>query len=290
LVAKFLLPKLDEAARILGHSTTIDTHVEPQKQIGIPDLVAEKGGRGLYVVEAKFKKKIGKIERDIEPRDPEVIRQAAGYAATRGYPWYATCNEKRLILFQHVSDRKAEECIVATFDFAKNPHWNEDFLKYVLGIVSARLKDLDETLVETLNEAFQDLYPEFLESLREKKKQDRIFKRRYTRWLSDQGLEDNEDTDRAIAGETTYLQINKLLFYQVIRIIYPDKLSKLQIKENEDFADTLHCYYEEIKKIDYQPIYQTDTISKIPFTLRAKERMRTLLDTLNGFDFFINGK
>lgn len=284
-VAKFLLPKLDEAARVLGYGDVIETHIEPHKQVGIPDLIAEKGGRGLFVIEAKYKKMVGRVERDIEPRDPEVIRQAVNYAATGGYPWYATTNEKRLILFQMVSGKRPEECIVATFEFAKEPRWNEDFIKYVLGIVAARLKPLDETLVETLKEAFQDLYPEFLDALRTKKKEDRKFKKLYIRWLADQGLEDNEDTDRKIAAETTYLQINKLLFYQVIRVLYPDKLDKLEIKEEEDLAEALKRYYDDIKKIDYQPIYQTDTISQVPFTVRAKERVRTLVDTLNEFDF-----
>lgn len=51
-------------------------------------------------VEAKFKKKSGKIEREIEPRDPVVIKQAVGYAANGGFPYYATCNATRLVLFQ----------------------------------------------------------------------------------------------------------------------------------------------------------------------------------------------
>lgn len=284
-VARFLLPKLDEAARVLGYGDLIDPSMEPQKHGGgIPDLVAYKGGQGLYVIEAKFKKKVGNVERDIEPRDPEVIQQAVNYAASGGYRWYATSNEKRLILFQMVPGKRPEQCIVATFEFAINSKWNEEFLRYVLGLVAASLKPLDEILVETLTEAFKDLYPEFLDSLREKK-QDRKFKKLYLRWLAGQGLDDSEDTDRKIAAETTYLQINKLLFYQVIRELYPDKLRKLHVAEDEDLAEALQGYYNDIKKIDYQPIYQTDTISQVPFSRRAKERTRTLLDTLNEFDF-----
>jgi hypothetical protein len=107
----------------------------PHKQIGVPDLIAEKGGRRLYVIEAKYKKRVGNTERDIEPRDPEVIKQAARYAFNGGYPWYATTNDKRLVLFQVISGKRPEESIIASFDFAKNPNWNEQFLNYVLGII-----------------------------------------------------------------------------------------------------------------------------------------------------------
>ena len=287
LVAKYLYPKLDEASRILGMDNVIDLHVNPNNMIGIPDIIAEKGGKGLYVVEAKYKKKVGRIERDIEPRDPDVIRQAVGYAAGNGYPWYATANAKRLILFQMIPGKRPEECIVATFEYQTYPRWYEEFLRYILGIVSAKLKPIGEILVETLLEAYRDLYPEFLDSLQQKVQVDDNFRTEYVVWLESQGLSHNDGTDRTIASQTTYLQLNKLLFYQVIRQIYPDKLHPLEVKEEEDIAERLQQYYEDIQEIDYQPIYQTDTISQIPFTKRAKERMRTLLDTLNSFDYSV---
>ena len=285
LVAKFLLRKLDDAAKNLGFEDVIDIHMEPHNKIGIPDLTAEKGGRGLYVIEAKFKKKFKNIERDIEPRDPAVIKQARDYAIDNGYPWYATANEKRLILFKIIPGKKPEESIIDSFEFLKRPSWNDDFLKYVLEILPAKLKPLDETLVETLTEAFQDLYPEFSKSLIRKIDKDKEFKEFFDTWLENQGVEYNDETIKVISSQITYLQINKLLFYKVIRIIYPNKLPKLEIKEEEDVSNTLQKYYDEILKIDYQPIYQPDLISNIQHTKRSKERIRTLIDTLNDFDF-----
>ena len=98
-VARYLLPKLQQAAKVVGIGDVVDFYIEKPLD-GIPDLTAELGGKGLFLVEAKFKKKVGRIERDIEPRDPEVISQAATYAVTGGFKFYATCNLKRIVLFQ----------------------------------------------------------------------------------------------------------------------------------------------------------------------------------------------
>jgi len=57
-------------------------------------------GRRLFVLEAKFRKTTGGGVRDIEPRDPDVVRQAVEYAVHGGFPFYLTCNTKRVILFQ----------------------------------------------------------------------------------------------------------------------------------------------------------------------------------------------
>ncbi len=97
-VARFLYPSLKEASSELGVSDVIDFSIEKRVD-GIADLVAERGGERIFVIEAKFKKKVGTVERDIEPRDPLVVSQAVQYAVIGGFPFYATCNVKRLILF-----------------------------------------------------------------------------------------------------------------------------------------------------------------------------------------------
>ena len=210
-VANHLLPKVKEAASVLKVSNLLDFHVEKRIDGGRADLVVERAGKGLFVIEAKYKKKVAGIVRDIEPRDPEVIRQAANYASTGGYLYYGTCNPKRLILFQLKPGVKAFESEVASFDLNQEPHWAEEALKIVLGIIPARAKPLDDLLVSALHEAFADLYEEFLTSLRAKLK-DGEFKSKFEEWLKDQGIEYNDENIRKIAEQTTYLQINKLLF------------------------------------------------------------------------------
>jgi len=158
------------------------------------------------------------------------------------------------------------------------------FLKVSLGLIPVRLKPLDDTLVDTLHEAFNDLYPEFLYSLKERLK-GKKFREKYVDWLESQGIEFNDENNKLIAAQSTYLQLNKLLFYQVIRVIYPSRLGALEVQEDEDVFDALNRFYAQARAIDYAPIYESDIISEIPFTNRAKERIRTLLSTLNEFDF-----
>jgi type I restriction-modification system DNA methylase subunit len=284
LVASQLLPKLKDAATTLGFKDILEFHTEQPINGGRADLVVKKGGRGLLVLEAKYKKKIGRVERLIEPRDPEVVRQAMEYANLGGYPNYCTCNPKRLVMFKVMSGKRTFESEVASIEFEKNPKWAEEVLKIALEMVPVKAKPVDDSLVSSLQEAFTDLYGEFLAFLRERLKEG-DFRARFEEWLRDQGLEFNDDNVRKVAEQTTYLQINKLLFYNVVRTIYPTKLKLVEVKETEDLFDALSGYYEEVRKIDYVPIYQSDLMSEIPFTERAKERFRTLIDTLNEYDF-----
>ncbi|MEM3737014.1 MAG: hypothetical protein QXJ75_02835 [Candidatus Bathyarchaeia archaeon] len=155
-VARFLLPKLKEAAGLLGVAEVVDFFVEKPVN-GTPDLTAEKGGRGLFLVEAKFRKRVAGTERDIEPRDPDVIAQAVGYAGLGGFPYYATCNLRRIVLFKNDPSKRAYESEIASFEYERTPDWAENLLKMVLEFVPIRLKPLDDTLVDTLHDAFNDI-------------------------------------------------------------------------------------------------------------------------------------
>lgn len=283
-VARYALPRLEEAARVLGVQEVLDFHVDTRVDGGIADLYADRAGRRLLVLEAKFKKKVGRFEHDIEPRDPDVVKQAVNYAVFGRFPFYLTCNTKRIVLYQMQPGKAPFESEVASFEYETHPNWAEEILKTALGQVPVRLKGMDDTLVDLLQEAFHDLYPEFLSALKQRL-QDTKFKQKYVDWLEDQGLQLNDETNRLIAEQSCYLQLNKLLFYQVIRTIYPDRLSPMNIREDEDISEALARFYSDAKRIDYAAVYESDVISEIPFTLRAKERLRTLLDTLNEFDF-----
>jgi len=282
-VSTWLLPRLKEAANIVERPGMIDFHVN-KKVNGWADLTIEKVGKRVLVVEAKFKKKVGRVERDIEPRDPDVVRQAAGYALDGGFHYYATCNARRMVLFQFKPGLRPFEAEVMAVDYQRDENWAEGILKAILELVPVRLKQLDDTLVDTLHEAAADLMPEFARALREKMK-DHDYRRRFDDWLAIQGLERGDKTLSIIAEQSTYLQLNKLLFYKVIKAIYSERLQPLRIAEDEDVADALGRFFADARKIDYQPIYESDIISEIPLTLRGAERIRTLIDTLNEFDF-----
>jgi hypothetical protein len=49
-VTGFILPRFKEASKVLGKGDVVDFHVEKPVD-GITDLTAERGGRGLFVLE-----------------------------------------------------------------------------------------------------------------------------------------------------------------------------------------------------------------------------------------------
>lgn len=283
-VAQFLLNSFKGASDKIGVRDHIDFSIEKKINSGFADLVLERASAPVLVLEAKFKKKIGQTIRDIEPRDPDVIKQAVSYAVLGGYPYYATCNTKRIILFKLQPGVKLFESEIASYEYQKDSNWAEEILSYTLGLKTAEPKQIDDTLVNILHEAYNDLFPEFLKSLREKLQED-DFVSKFIEWIESQGLKLSDDSVRLIASQATYMEINKLLFYHIIRIIYPEILSPLIIQDYEDVSRSLNKFYIEVLKIDYSPIYDKTIISEIYFTVRAEERVRTLLNTLNLFDF-----
>lgn len=282
-VARYLLPTLKTASEEMGVSDIVEIYIEKSVD-GIADLVAEKAGKHLFVIEAKFKKKVGSVERDIEPRDPEVIRQAVQYAVYGAFPFYCTCNVKRLILFQHNPNVRVVESEVASYEYAQSPGWAKSILEIALGLVPIHLKPMDDNLVDTLHETFNDLYPEFLKSLKQRLRVKK-FNERYAEWLESQSLESSDETNRLVAAQATYMELNKFLFYNIVRCIYPERLKPLKVEEHEDVAITLSGFYDAIRQIDYAPIYERGILSEISLTRRAEVRIRTLLDTLDEFDF-----
>ena len=283
-VARFLLPNLEEAAKRIGVDKEVDFAVEPHADGGPPDLTITRGGKGVLVVEAKFKKKIGRIERDIEPRDPQVVEQAVRYAVRDGFPFYATCNARRFVLFQLRPGMKSIESELLSVEYVLTKSWPQDVLLLALGRKSPELKPADTALVDTFHEAFADIAPELFLSLK-LRLNDNKFAERFQEWLGSQGIEPEEIAYRTIAEQTTYLQMNKILFYKILRVIYPDRLKGLHISEEEDVSVRLTEFYEAVRKIDYYPIYQQDILAEVPLTAKAEIRVRTLLDTLNEYDF-----
>ncbi len=281
-VARFLYPALQEASSELGTSDILDIFIEKSIN-GIADLVIENAGQPLLVIEAKYKKRVANLVRDIEPLDPFVVAQAVKYANFGGFPFYATCNVNRFVLFQQKPRTKAFESIIETYEYDKDSDWAKSVLEIALGIIPISLKKLDEILVDTLHDAYNDLYPEFLKSLRQRLR-NKKFNERYLNWLKSQGLEYSDETNNLIAAQSTYMELNKFLFYHVIRLIYPEKLKPLRIEEHQDVVETLSQFYDAVIQIDYAPIYERGILNEISLTKRAEIRIRTLLDTLLEFD------
>ncbi|MDG6971368.1 MAG: N-6 DNA methylase [Nitrososphaerota archaeon] len=283
-VARYLLPTLEAASHTIGTIGELDFSVEPHAEGGSPDLTVTRGGKGVLVIEAKFKKKVGSVERDIEPRDPHVVEQAIRYAVRDGFPFYATCNARRLVLFQLRPGVKAYESELLTVEYSTAKAWAKEILLLALGRKKGSLKPADAVLIDTFHEAFIDLAPELLISLKLRLRE-KDFSKRFQEWLESQGMATEESTYRLVAEQTTYLQMNKILFYKILRVIYPDRLKDLRISDEEDVSERLVRFYESVRKIDYYPIYQQDILADVPLTEKAEIRVRTLLDTVNEYDF-----
>jgi hypothetical protein len=55
-VSRYLYPKIDEAVGVLGLNDVVKLYIDARVNGGIADLYAERSGKRLLVLEAKFKK------------------------------------------------------------------------------------------------------------------------------------------------------------------------------------------------------------------------------------------
>lgn len=290
-VSQFLIPRLNEACQRMGISEHVEFHdnesiqgTGPKGGTGKADLTARFQGRRSLVVEAKFVKRIGRIERPIDPRDPDVIDQAERYAVKGGFPFYATCNASRLVLFKLDPAMKPFERELASFDYRTRPEWAVHLLELALELRPARFKPVDQALVDALHEAHVDLAPEACASLVDRLRNPQ-FSRHYREWLESQGLPFADETHVVAADQVAHLWINRILLYSVVQAFLPQRLRPIRIETTEDVASALRKHFGEITRIDYRAAFQPGLSEEIPLTARAEGRLRSLIDFLGFFDF-----
>lgn len=290
-VSAFLMPRLDEAAaqmqlreQLTFHNNETIAGAGPKGGDGRPDLTVRFSGRRCLAIEAKFIKKVGPITRPIDPRNPEVVDQAERYAVKGGFPFYATCNATRIVLFKLDPLLRPFERELASFDYSTRADWATRLFELSLELRPAQFKPLDQALVDALHEAHQDLAPEAHAGLLDRLQRPQ-FSRKYHEWLETQGLPFADATHGILADQVAHLWIDRLLLYAVVQAQLPRRLSRLKISESEDVSEAVKGYYRAIVKIDYRAAYQPGLTEEIPLTERAQGRIRGLVELLSRFDF-----
>jgi len=248
-------------------------------------VVFDKDNRCWLVIETKRLTEGGYSEK-FDPNSPSVIQQASEYAIGLGAPFFATCNGETLVVFETFKEfvplpqRKQKSYYLRKFI-------PEEFVEVLLqDMVSLRLgitkwPPLDENFVERLKTLHRFISLPFFESLKKLLETDDKFKKKYSKWLDEQGFTYNEDTHNKIAIEAAYLLMNKILFYKILETKYKDlptlskislltkdALSKLKQKLDECFGTAL--------KIDYKAVFQPGIYDEISLP-------HDIIETLNEF-------
>jgi len=272
-VFKNVIDKL-KATKLYG-ITYVDAVMEKDID-GRPDVIIYANVRGreipFLVVETKRLEK-GKPNPLIDPYNPKVIDQAAGYAIKLGAPYFATFNGEIFVLFETfklgvpLPQRKLRHYDVKlkiTEEFARKIL--EDLAKIHAGILG--WQELDETFIHRLRYFHRILSGPLYQSLKYKLATDPRFRERWESWLKKQLFDVNEETNRKFAEQYAYLLMNRLLFYKTLEVYQRAKIPRLrpvEVFSGKELQEYLRKHFDYVLNyVDYAAIYARTMFDEIP--------------------------
>jgi len=275
---------------------------------------------GLIYKNPRTQQVLAVIEFKSPPFDPfdenNLVGPAMTKARKRGAPYFATSNFQELIWFgtkEALDPTLPEEekikgkytlSTVEDLDTLEQPNTQRsvkngltEFLKDLYEVSSGEKHiprlPTDEFLIYRLQEKVKALTPHYEAIIREETENDPKFRRKLSKWFADQYWNftgQDEDYEKA-ARQTAYLLINKILFYIVLQsqeerhldpLDIPESLTKGALLQNQ-----LQGFFNEVLKIDYETIYDTDFIDQIAFPDNdaVVYQIKELVKVLNRYDF-----
>ena len=143
---------------------------------------------------------------------------------------------------------------------------------------------IDEFFIYRLHTAIDSFYIPISEEIQYEAKNPK-FKKALRKWFSEQSwmfTDSLDDYDRT-ARQYTYLIIDKVLFYNALRIHQP-QLDELQLPKKlsaNRFKKKLQRYFNEALDIDYEPIFAANFIETIPIPDYIVRALISFINSLN---------
>jgi len=247
--------------------------------------------------------------------EEELKEPARKKATTRKAKYFALTNFKKLIWFntEKVNEMKAEEeQIIEKYSLSEIEDLNdieytryseiikkglEDFLTKLYSVYNGKEPEpkqaIDEFLIFRLQEKIRILSTYYKRIIEDQCHKDLSFTKELKKWFISQGWSfawQSQDFDK-VARQTSYLLVNKILFYDLLQSKRPYDLDPLNIPEGLTkgamLQKILQGYFDQVLKIDYETIYTTDFIDSIAFP-ESKEvikEIRSFINVLKRYNF-----
>jgi len=158
--------------------------------------------------------------------------------------------------------------------------------------------NISSNIVEAVTQTALHFIPQLKNEINELKGDDKTFRKDFNQWkiiesatlkilsTSSRRVEKVEP-EEVLAKFTYYKLIGKVLFYLTLSENLSGKVSKLELKNNEQAQKQLNNFFNQAKKIDYQAVFESDFTDKIPFNETIDELLYRLILVFNEFDFKI---
>jgi hypothetical protein len=239
---------------------------------------------------------------------PELVDDSRNKANQRKARYFCTCNFKKLIWWKtkEANDPTLpeEEKIVNKYDLSEiedldlieSPQFSfpikrelEHFIKKLYLVSTGKEPEprqpVDEFLIYRIHEKIRVLSNYYRAIISDKCHKDNTFRKELSKWFVEQNWNfamHDEDFAKA-ARQTSYLLVNKILFYDLLQIKRPQQLAELKIPEGllegSQLQEILQSYFNRVLKIDYKTIYDADFIDTIAFP-NSKEVINEIHDLI----------
>ena len=156
--------------------------------------------------------------------------------------------------------------------------------------------NISSNIVEAVTQTALHFIPQLKNEINELKGDDKNFRTEFNQWkiiesatlkilsTSSRRVEKVEP-EEVLAKFTYYKLIGKILFYLTLAENLSGKVSKLELKDEKHVQKQLNNFFNQVKKIDYQAVFESDFTDKILFNKTINELLFKLVSVFNEFDF-----
>jgi len=142
------------------------------------------------------------------------------------------------------------------------------------------------------------LIPLFQETIENQVNSDLDFQSDYGRWKilekatlnilkSSSRRRENVVESQVLAKFLFYKVIGKILFYQTLSKNLPQHIQPLVIESGLSLKEQLNTYFDTVRDIDFQAVFDTDFTDSLPFSDAVEKILKSLIELLNAYDFRI---
>ena len=249
---------------------------------------------------------------EIAPDDPSVVKQAFEYARQRtegGLNCFATHNVNQIVLWDAITGRKirppfaiAEITSLEEY-LGKIPEIKQGVERFLLWYASFLVETpphpIDEAIVQEIHSRIESVASSTsLVALQVQSYiSDSGYREKFHEWLLDKGWTQPagdrrvlESQCRILAKQFLYIFVNKILFYNVLRLKHPGRIMSLDLSDGltgDGLYRRLDLYFDEATKEskDYETIFKTNFVDRAPLPNDAVQELVKLSRYLMSIDY-----
>lgn len=286
-----LFIRLDDYLSQHSEAPFSDVGIEEQTARGRADIYLQSHETASTVIEVK--------RTDIDPRSPDVVKQARDYAQDVNAEFFATCNANDFFLYDYRGEIEISD--IRFYYVNLRDKQLRDVIPEILNAIVHLFEEDQlpnqherERIVGLLRSFHSSVWPTFQFLAHRTYDQNEQFRSEFDTWVraNDYQSLDQDEQFSLAAKQYAYLLTNKVLFYEVVREQTPHQITtqsghKLDSLTEATTIDRLDSHIDRkfteiIDEIDYEPIFRPDAsiFEDFPHNRKTRHAIADLVDNI----------